>query len=156
MGSRSTMWSAIPASPASTSRPWSEGELEALPAPVYARAFMRTYAQYLGLNAREFVSEMPGAKPEPELPPLPDVTREGRVPLVSPSWLVAGAVVVMIIIAGMVMFWNRSGDSAPSVRTGGPQVERPVGEGSDNPQPTAGAAGRPGRRRCRTCAASPR
>ena len=115
------------------------GNLQVLPAPVYARAFMRTYAQYLGLNAREFVSELPGAKPEPELPPLPDVTREGRVPLVSGSWLVAGAVVVIIIIAGMVMFWNRSSDGGPSVQTGGPQVERPVGEGSDNPLPTAGA-----------------
>lgn len=115
------------------------GELQVLPAPVYARAFMRTYAQYLGLNAREFVSELPGAKPEPELPPLPDVTREGLVPLVSTSWIVAGAVVVVLIIVGMVMFWNRSSDSTPSVQTNGPQVGQPIGEGSDNPQPTAAA-----------------
>jgi cytoskeletal protein RodZ len=115
------------------------GELETLPAPVYARAFMRTYSQYLGLNSRDFVSEMPGARPEPELPPLPDVTREGFMPLVSPSWAIAGATVIVLVIAGMFMFWNRSDDSSsPSVVTNGPQTERPVGEGSDNPQPTAG------------------
>lgn len=113
------------------------GELETLPAPVYARAFMRTYSQYLGLNARDFVSEMPGARPEPELPPLPDVTREGHMPLVSPSWAIAGATVIVLVIAGMFMFWNRSDDSSPSVVTNGPQAERPVGEGSDNPQSTA-------------------
>jgi cytoskeletal protein RodZ len=115
-----------------------EGELETLPAPVYARAFMRTYAQYLGLNSREFVSEMPGAKPEPELPPLPDVTREGRLPLVSSSWVIASAVVVVLVVIGMVMFWSRSGDSNPSVSTGPAQTQRAVSQGSDNPQPTAG------------------
>jgi cytoskeletal protein RodZ len=115
------------------------GELDVLPAPVYARAFMRTYSQYLGLNSREFVAELPGAKPEPELPPLPDVAREGLVPLVSPSWAIAGGVVVVLVIAGLFMFWNRSDDSTPSVVTNGPQSERPVGEGSDNPgQPTLG------------------
>jgi cytoskeletal protein RodZ len=114
------------------------GELETLPAPVYARAFMRTYAQYLGLNAREFVSELPGAKPEPELPPLPDVTHEGRLPLVSASWLIAGVVVVIMVIVGMVMLWNRNSDTASTVRTGPPQTQRAVSEGSDNPLPTAG------------------
>ena len=113
------------------------GELETLPAPVYARAFMRTYSQYLGLNAREFVSEMPGAKPEPELPPLPDVTREGHMPLVSPSWAISGAVVIILVIAGLFMFWNRSSDSAPAAQTGAAQSQRPVSQGSDNPQPTA-------------------
>jgi cytoskeletal protein RodZ len=115
------------------------GELETLPAPVYARAFMRTYSQYLGLNAREFVSEMPGAKPEPELPPLPDVTRERLMPLVSPSWVIAGAVVVIMVIAGMLMFWSRSNDNPPSERTNAPQTQRAAGEGSDSPLPSTGS-----------------
>jgi len=109
------------------------GELDTLPAPVYARAFMRTYSQYLGLNSRDFVSEMPGARPEPELPPLPDVAREGFIPLVQPSWIIAGGVVIVLVIAGLFMFWSRSDDSEPSVQTNGPQTVRPVGEGSDNP-----------------------
>jgi hypothetical protein len=99
---------------------------------------MRTYSQYLGLNARDFVQEMPGARPEPELPPLPDVTRPGTLPLVQPSWVIAGAVVIVMVLAGMFMFWSRGDDSGPEIQTGGPQTERPIGEGSDNPQPTAG------------------
>ncbi len=114
-----------------------QGKPDVLPAPVYARAFMRTYSQYLGLNARDFVSEMPGARPEPELPPLPDVTREGPLPLLQPSWVIAGAVVIVMVLAGMFMFWSRSDDGGPDVETSGPQTELPVGEGSDNPQPTA-------------------
>jgi transcriptional regulator with XRE-family HTH domain len=119
-----------------------EGQLEALPAPVYARAFMRTYAQYLGLNARDMVQQMPGAKPEPELPPFPDVTREARLPLLSGSWLIAGVVVVLMLVVGLVLFWNRGGDDA-TVTSGPPPVDQPVGEGAEEPQPPAGAETEP-------------
>src|SRR3990172_8745661 len=87
-----------------------QGNLGVLPAPVYARAFMRTYAQYLGLNASAFVQRLPGAKPEPELPPLPEVGREPPAPLVSASWLLAGVVVTVLLVAGLVLFWNRGGE----------------------------------------------
>lgn len=119
-----------------------QGQLDVLPAPVYARAFMRTYAQYLGLNARELVQQLPGAKPEPELPPLPEVGREARVPLISASWLVAGLVVVLLLIVGLVLFWNRGGEEA-SVTGGPPPVEQPAGEGAEEPLPPAGEAPRP-------------
>ena len=89
-----------------------EGELETLPAPVYARAFMRTYAQYLGLNAPAFVQRLPGAKPEPELPPLPEVGREASAPLISANWLVIGGVVALMLIVGLLLFWNRGCDGA--------------------------------------------
>src|SRR3990172_3525565 len=98
-----------------------EGQIDTLPAPVYARAFMRTYAQYLGLNATSFVQRMPGARPEPELPPLPDVRREQASPLISPNWVVAGAVVVVLLFFGLLLFWNRGGDGDDSVTTGPPQ-----------------------------------
>lgn len=114
-----------------------QGKPDILPAPVYARAFMRTYSQYLGLNARDFVSEMPGARPEPELPPLPDVAREGAMPLLQPSWIIAGAVIVVMVLAGLFMFWSRSDDGGTDLQTEGPQTERPVGEGAENPQPTS-------------------
>lgn len=113
-----------------------EGRLEALPAPVYARAFMRTYAQYLGLNARDFIQQLPGAKLEPELPALPDLGREVRVPLISASWLVAGVIVVLLLIVGVVLFANRGGDEA-SETTGPPPFEEPVGEGAEEPEPPA-------------------
>lgn len=86
-----------------------EGRLEVMPAPVYARAFMRTYAQYLGLNAGSLVQQLPGAKPEPELPPLPHATSEAKPPLVSAGWLASGAVVILLLGVGLLLFWNRGG-----------------------------------------------
>ena len=87
-----------------------EGKLEVLPAPVYARAFTRTYAQYLGLHAPSLVQRLPGAKPEPELPPLPQVGKEATTPAISASWMVAGVVVVLLLGLGLLLFWDRGGD----------------------------------------------
>jgi transcriptional regulator with XRE-family HTH domain len=113
------------------------GKLEELPAPVYARAFMRTYAQYLGLNASSFVQRLPGARPEPDLPPLPDVAREAA-PLLSASWIVAGVVVVLLLVFGLILFWNRGGDGEEAVTSGPPQVEEPSGEGGEVVEPPLG------------------
>ena len=116
-----------------------QGDLEALPAPVYARAFMRTYAQYLGLNAANFVQHLPGAKPEPELPPLPQVGREATYSGLSASWVIAGIVVVVLVIAGLGLFWSRGGsDGTESVSSDQPAATEPNGQGSDAPRPTAG------------------
>ncbi|MEX0786622.1 MAG: helix-turn-helix transcriptional regulator, partial [Dehalococcoidia bacterium] len=112
-----------------------EGRVEALPAPVYARAFTRTYAQYLGLNATALVQQLPGAKPEPELPPLPEVGRGETAPLISASWLAAGVVVAVLLVVGMVLFWNRGGDATDTVTSDPPAVEEPNGQGSDQPDP---------------------
>jgi cytoskeleton protein RodZ len=111
-----------------------EGRLEELPAPVYARAFTRTYAQYLGLNAVQLVQQLPGAKPEPELPPLPEVGNEATMTRLSASWMVAGVVVLLLFAVGMVMFWTRGDGGAESV-SNEPQQEQPVGEGAEQPQP---------------------
>lgn len=114
-----------------------EGQLDVLPAPVYARAFMRTYAQYLGLNAPVFVQRMPGARPEPELPPLPDVGREASTPLLSPNWVVAGTVVVLLLLFGLLLFWNRGDGGGQQTVTNQPTAQTPAGQGSDQPrQPT--------------------
>jgi len=109
------------------------GKPETLPAPVYARAFMRTYAQYLGLSAREFVTQLPGANPEPELPPLPDVTRETHFPLIPASWCVAGLIVVLLFSAGLVLFWHRGGGGEPATTTNPPAVQSPSGAGAEQP-----------------------
>ena len=116
-----------------------EGDLEILPAPVYARAFTRTYAQYLGLNAAALVQRLPGAKPEADLPPLPQVGREATRALMQPSWIVAGVVVAILLVVGLVMFWNRDGGGEETVTRvptsqglGAEQVTPPV----DVPEPT--------------------
>ncbi len=109
-----------------------EGRLDVLPAPVYARAFTRTYAQYLGLDASALVQQLPGAKPELEMPPLPDVHRGVGVPLVSPSWAIAGVVVALLLVAGVVMFWNRGGEGETSVSSPD-QIEDTIGQGAEQP-----------------------
>ncbi len=109
-----------------------EGMLDVLPAPVYARAFMRTYAQYLGLNASTLVQHLPGAKPEPELPPLPQASREASAPAISASWMVTGVVVLLLFGLGMLLLWDRGGD-AP-VTTSNP----PSGIGSNQPDAPSG------------------
>lgn len=111
-----------------------EGRLDALPAPVYARAFVRTYAQYLGLNAAAMVQRMPGARPEPEMPPLPEVGRGETAPLISASWLAAAGVVVVLLVVGLVLFWNRGGGESDSV-SNPPAVEQPNGQGAEQPTP---------------------
>ncbi len=98
-----------------------EGDLDVLPAPVYARAFMRTYAQYLGLNAPAFVRHLPGARPEPELPPLPDVARQATAPLLSAGWLISALMVVMLLVVGLLLFWDR-GDGTETVTNGGQET----------------------------------
>ena len=122
-----------------------EGELEVMPAPVYARAFMRTYAQYLGLNARQLVQNLPGARPEPELPPLPQVAREPATPLLSPGWLVSGAVVIVLLLGGLFLFWTRGDNGAEQATTEDPPVagEAPEGPGLGSEQPTPPVAGMP-------------
>ncbi|OGO53218.1 MAG: hypothetical protein A2148_01755 [Chloroflexi bacterium RBG_16_68_14] len=120
-----------------------QGNLDILPAPVYARAFMRTYAQYLGLNAPAFVQRLPGAKPEPELPPLPEVGREATAPLVSASWLLAGVVVAVLLVIGLVLFWNRGGEgetvtTEPPIGAGAEEVVPPTEENVPLPATTPG------------------
>ncbi len=123
-----------------------EGDLEALPAPVYARAFMRTYAQYLGLNASALIQKLPGARPEPELPPLPEVGREVHSPLISANWIVISGVIGIMLIVGLFLFWNRGGGS-DSLTNAPPTVQAtPQGQGAEQPTaaPTTAPAITPG------------
>lgn len=112
-----------------------EGDLEAMPAPVYARAFMRTYAQYLGLDARRMVQHLPGAKPEPELPPLPQLSPETNAPLISATWLVGIVVAAVVLGSGLLLYWNRSGDADSTTSDNAPAVERGEGFGAEQPPP---------------------
>ncbi len=64
-----------------------------LPAPVYARGFLRSYAGYLGLNAAELLPFFPvGHVDEPKLDPLPEVKQ-------SQTWNMSGVVAVGVVAA---------------------------------------------------------
>lgn len=66
-----------------------------LPAPVYARGFLRSYAGYLGLDPQELLPFFPvGHVEEPKLEPLPEV-RQPR------TWNMNG-VIAMFVVAGLI------------------------------------------------------
>lgn len=66
-----------------------------LPAPVYARGFLRSYAAYLGLDAQDLLPFFPvGHVEEPQLEPLPEV-RQPR------TWNMNG-VIAMTVVAALI------------------------------------------------------
>jgi hypothetical protein len=100
---------------------------DALPAPVYARGFMRSYARYLELDADDAVASVPRDLPRPaDLEPLPGLRRTsggaGGLPSVDPRIVLAAIVGITVLVA--LWFFAAS--------LGG-------GTGLDIPEPTPGA-----------------
>jgi cytoskeletal protein RodZ len=82
-----------------------------LPAPVYARGFLRTYARYLGLEPANLLPLFPvGYVEEPVLQPWPKVATPRTWPS---SGLLAGAVVgVLIFIVVLLYSLGGQGESS--------------------------------------------
>lgn len=111
------------------------------PAPVYSRAFLRTYAQYLALNPAELMRVFQNQADEPEFKPLPEVRPTPATG--SMNWVLAAGVLAFLAIAGIVVYMTSGGGdgSSPSVNRpaasvtteaigGGaqPAVGKPIGE----------------------------
>jgi cytoskeletal protein RodZ len=131
-------------------------EFDILPAPVYCRAFLRTYSQYLGLNPQEVLRTYPenaGPSAGPaQIAPLPQVNR-APPPALSMNWIIAGGVVLVFVLAGALLYKMGSGSNEPDTNKTSVSAlaTQPAGEGAEsaNPnealQPTAStqAAGQP-------------
>jgi cytoskeletal protein RodZ len=130
-------------------------EFNVLPAPVYCRAFIRTYAQYLGLNPQELLRTAPEtAAPlggPAQIAPLPQVAK-APPPALSMNWIIAGGVVLVFVLAGALLYKVGSGGSNSDETANQTTIlaTQPAGEGAEvvNPedlQPTASAqaAGQP-------------
>ncbi|MEX0799689.1 MAG: helix-turn-helix domain-containing protein [Dehalococcoidia bacterium] len=73
-----------------------------LPAPVYARGFLRSYSGYLGLDASELLPFFPvGHVEEPELEPLPEVKHPRTM---NASGFVAFGVVAALILLVIALY----------------------------------------------------
>jgi transcriptional regulator with XRE-family HTH domain len=88
---------------------------EELPGQAYARAFLRTYAKALGLDAHTFATEFderfPDDQEETELPR----TRSPIVPRrVLPAGVLAAAAVAVVAVVVAIIVWTNSGPSTPS------------------------------------------
>lgn len=107
---------------------------DVFPAPVYSRAFLRTYAQYLGEDPSELMRVFRAKQEEPEFKPLPEIP--APAPTGSINWVLAGAVVVFLAVAGVFVYLSSdSGGGNETVVTqptvaveaegGGPQPDLP-------------------------------
>ena len=102
------------------------GRLELLPAPVYARGFLRSYARYLGLDgdaaaAVVAVAVAAGDLPRPVgLEPPPGMRRlEPRaLTHIQPQLLAIGAAVLLVLAVAVLLLLRMSGGGAGEERTG--------------------------------------
>jgi cytoskeleton protein RodZ len=106
-------------------------EWDLLPGPVYARSFLRTYGDYLGLDSRMLIDEFKQQYERPsdhELRPIASRSRErerNRRRTVMPPWALIGAVLVAVVAALFIL--GTLGNNKPAATTPPPKVvHRPV------------------------------
>ena len=108
-------------------------EWDQLPGPTFVRTFLRTYAEYLGLDPKVLVEEYKQRfeRPAPQ-DLMPFSTRSGggrkpqRPPRVIPPWAVIGALIGVLLVALFLL--GKIGDDEPA-----PSAVKPT------PTPTATA-----------------
>lgn len=100
------------------------GDFEALPAPVYVKGFLRTYARYLGLDPLPLLALYPDNAKSAVLKGMP---RIAKPPLLS---LGTGFVVsfVLILVAGglIYLFWQGRAASSPQYEPSPIVMKTPV------------------------------
>src|SRR5690242_4308625 len=78
-----------------------EDRIEALPGKTYAVGFVRTYAEYLGLDpvqcVERYKAEIAGRTEEKEPPPYADEAEERHLPY---GWMIVGVIVLLLVIYG--------------------------------------------------------
>ncbi len=93
-----------------------EERFEFLPAPIYARGFMRSYATYLGLDPVQAVAHVPEQLPRPEgLEPIAGLRSAGRRRSSPISARQAVAVVGIALVAAALLWFAPRLSSEPDV-----------------------------------------
>ncbi|MDI6858777.1 MAG: helix-turn-helix domain-containing protein [Dehalococcoidia bacterium] len=115
-------------------------EFHVLPAPVYCRAFLRTYAQFLGLDPKQVLSLYPEKGKEPEMAPLPQVSKPPP-PTLSLNWIISGGVVLILLLAGVLLYQSGSSEGGPVTAPGAASTvaAEQQGAGAEEPNPEAAA-----------------
>jgi cytoskeleton protein RodZ len=93
-----------------------------LPGPTYVKTFLRTYAQYLGLDAHMLVDEYTTRFEEPEELELPAFSREQRVRtqvrrVGPPSRLLVGAAIAVAILAILLVLGLTANDEGDGTKS---------------------------------------
>ncbi len=107
------------------------------PAPVYSRAFLRTYSQYLGLNPGELMRLFQSQTEEPVIRPLPEVMAAPST--ANMNVVLAGVVLVLLLFAGAFLFFSRGGgDDGKNVTNNPSPTVTTEGQGGGVQQPGVG------------------
>jgi cytoskeletal protein RodZ len=94
-------------------------EWDQLPGPTFVRTFLRTYAEYLGLDSKMLVEdykqryERPGPQDVMPFSSRGGPRRPQRPPRVIPPWAVIGVIVVLLLVA-LFTLGSLGGDDEPS------------------------------------------
>lgn len=124
-------------------------QFDRLPGGSYRRSFLRTYADFLGLDSDVLVDEYAARfEREPDEWPEPVLARAVGPRLRLPYGALAGAVVVVAAIAGLAAYLVQGPGSPPRATTGA------VAGGRHATSPGHGAASRPTKRRTTTAASA--
>jgi len=110
-----------------------------LPAPVFARGFLRSYADYLGLDPAELLPFFPvGHVEEPKLEPLPEVSDPRTWNM---SSLLAVGVMGFLILLVVLLYSVGREDSNPTFAGRDVAGESQAQDVITNPEPAAVPAG---------------
>ncbi|MDA1002837.1 MAG: helix-turn-helix domain-containing protein [Chloroflexi bacterium] len=123
-----------------------DNDFEALPAPVYARGFMRSYARYLGLDPDAAAAQVPRDLPRPRgLEPLPGLRAASSVtlPALTPGVRLLIILAAIVLAAVVVWFALRGGSSPQPALTIGTSTPVVTATVPPNAVP-AGTTGAPG------------
>ena len=102
---------------------------DALPAPAYARGFLRTYASYLGLDADVLVEEyrrtVPATAAEPGRPEQRDPVAPSVGARSWPSYRLVAAVGAVVAVLAVLFVIGQNGGSGGGSKDAGPQAGAP-------------------------------
>jgi cytoskeleton protein RodZ len=124
-----------------------EEHFELLPGSVYAKGFLRAYADCLGLDSQVFLDEYNARfSAEETLPPPPQLKLRPR----SPRLYGVAAIVFLLALGGALLAWQLSGSSprparsndasAAAARAPAPATPLPATRSADRADKQAGAA----------------
>jgi cytoskeleton protein RodZ len=100
-----------------------EERFDALPGPAYVRAFVRDYAEQLGLDPQELLAELNARpdlaeevvmSPRRQVATVPLLDRRARIA----AWALAGVLVAVLVAIGIVLLGSRGSSSGGGAQTG--------------------------------------
>ena len=113
---------------------------EAFDAPVYARGFLRKYAQYLGLSPEDMIAELDGLAQVPSAPThVPLTTAAPKFRDWSRINFAFGVVAAAVIVLGSFWWWHGRGAArdAPALPVAAPSGTASANEPTAQPAATA-------------------